>query len=65
MGVNTFAPRNFDDFTIVNENQKVVGHIRIKPSGVLWARSKAKGWYGISLEDFASYMEKNGKKQQK
>jgi len=65
MSVNSFAPRNFEDFVIVNEDEKVVGHIRVKPSGVLWARSKAKGWFGISLEEFAAYMEKKGKKQQK
>jgi hypothetical protein len=65
MAVNSFAHRDFEDFKIVDEDEKVVGHIRVKPSGILWARSKAKGWYGISLDDFATYMKKKGKKQQK
>jgi hypothetical protein len=65
MSVNSFRPRKFEDFEIVDEDQKVVGHIRVKPSGILWSRANAKGWMGISLEDFAEYMKKNGKKQGK
>ena len=65
MSVNSFRPRKFEDFEIVNEQEKVVGHIRVKPSGVLWAPSNAKVWYGVSLKDFSEYMENNGKKQNK
>ena len=65
VSVNSFRPRKFEDFEIVNEQEKVVGHIRVKPSGVLWAPSNAKVWYGVSLKDFSEYMENNGKKQDK
>jgi hypothetical protein len=65
MAVNSFRPRKFEDFEIVDEGQKVVGHIRVKPSGVLWAPSNAKVWYGISLKQFGDYMEAYGKKQDK
>jgi hypothetical protein len=61
MSVNSFRPRKFEDFEIVNEQEKVVGHIRVKPSGILWAPSNAKVWYGVSLKDFSEYMESNGK----
>ena len=53
MAVNSFDPAKFQDFTIVDEDQRVVGHIRVKPSGLLWAPPNAKVWYGISLDDFA------------
>jgi hypothetical protein len=65
MSVNCFRARKFEDFEIINDEEKVVGHIRVKPSGVLWAPSNAKVWYGISLKDFSDYMEKNGRKQNK
>ncbi len=65
MSVNNFRPRKFEDHEIVDENNKVVGHIRVKPSGVLWAPSNAKVWYGLSLGAFAKFMEEKGKKQDK
>jgi len=65
VSVNSLRPRKFEDFEIVGDDNRVVGHIRIKPSGVLWAPSNAKVWYGVSLSEFAAYMEQNGKKQDK
>jgi hypothetical protein len=46
MSVNRFNPRKFEDFDIIDGDDRVVGHIRVKPSGVLWAPSNAKVWYG-------------------
>ena len=67
MSLNTFRPSKFEDFEIVSDDkhQEVVGHIRVKPSGLLWAPADAKVWYGIKLADFAKYAVKNGKKQKK
>jgi hypothetical protein len=63
VSANSFRPRKFEDFEIVDEDDKVVGHIRVKPSSVLWAPSNAKTWYGVSLKLFAAFMEHNGKRQ--
>jgi hypothetical protein len=65
MSVNSFRPRKFEDFEIVIDDNKVVGHIRVKPSGVLWAPANAKVWYGVSLNEFATFMKERGKKQNK
>jgi hypothetical protein len=65
MATNNFSPRKFEDHTIVDENGKVVGHIRVKPSGVLWAPANAKVWYGLNLSEFSSHMLAHGKKQKK
>jgi hypothetical protein len=65
MSTNVFRPRKFEDFEIVNDSHHVVGHIRVKPSGVLWAPANSKIWYGVSLSKFSEYMEANGKKQKK
>jgi hypothetical protein len=65
MATNSFRPRKFEDHEIVDDKSKVVGHIRVKPSGILWSPKNGKDWYGISLNEFSSYMEKNGKKQNK
>lgn len=60
MSVNKFSPEKFYDYKIVDDKNLVVGHIRIKPSGVHWAPKNSRKWYGVSLEQFADWMEKNG-----
>lgn len=65
MSTNSFRPKKYEDHEIVNEENKVVGHVRVKPSGVLWSPANGRDWYGISLIDFATYMYSNGKKQKK
>lgn len=65
MATNSFRPKKFEDHEIVGADGKVVGHVRIKPSGVLWSPPNGKDWYGISLTKFAQYLESEGKKQKK
>ena len=65
MATNSFRPRKFEDHEIVDANNKVVGHIRVKPSGLLWSPKNGKDWYGVSLKAFAEFCESNGKKQTK
>ncbi len=65
MVVNNFRPKKYYDHEIVDAEGNVVGHVRVKPSGILWAPSNAKVWYGVSLDEFAQFMEKQGKKQKK
>ena len=65
MALNSFRPRKYVDHAIVDENQKAIGHIRVKPSSILWAPKNGKLWFGLSLFEFATYMENNGKKQKK
>jgi hypothetical protein len=64
MSTNSFHPTKFQDFTIVRGNNRV-GHLRIKPSGVLWAPVNSKVWYGVRLKDFGKWMEANGTRQKK
>lgn len=65
MATNSFRPRKYEDHEIVDPDGKVVGHIRVKPSGVLWSPKNGKGWYGVSLSHFAEFMEAYGEKQSK
>ncbi|HEV7999877.1 MAG TPA: hypothetical protein VGP63_08365 [Planctomycetaceae bacterium] len=65
MSNNNFKPRKFEDFEIVDPEGLVVGHIRVKPSGVLWARANSKVWHGVGLKRFAQFMEARGRKQKK
>ncbi len=39
---NQFRPEKYRDHTIVADSGEVVGHIRVKTSGVLWAPKNAK-----------------------
>jgi hypothetical protein len=65
MAVNSFRPQKYQDHEIVDAANKVVGHVRVKPSGVLWSPKNGKDWYGVSLDSFAEFMVGNGKKQTK
>ena len=65
MAVNSFRPKKYEDFEIVDSTNKVVGHIRVKPSGLLWSPKNGKDWYGISLTKLAAFVEEHGKKQSK
>jgi hypothetical protein len=62
MAKNTFSIGNFRDFEIVNEN-RVVGNIRIKPSGILWKPKNSHVWFRVDLETFATFMKEKGSKQ--
>lgn len=65
MAVNSFAPKKFVDHTIVGADGKTVGHVRVKPSGILWAPVNGKDWYGVDLDVFAQFMKTNGTKKKK
>lgn len=65
MSTNAFRPKKFEDFEIVDSTHHVVGHVRVKPSGILWAPPHGKAWYGVSLAEFSKFMEDNGKRQGK
>lgn len=63
--VNSFAPKKYEEHTLVDADSKVVGHVRVKPNNILWSPKNGKDWYGVSLSDFAVFLETKGKKQSK
>jgi hypothetical protein len=65
MTISAFRPRKFEDHETVDGAGKVFGHIRVKPSGVLWSPKNGKDWYGVSLAVFSVFMENSGKKLKK
>jgi len=65
MAKNSFRSQKFYDLEIVNDSGEVVGNVRVKPSGILWAPKGSHSWYGVSLDDFAKFALANGKKQKK
>ncbi len=65
MSANSFKTKKFVDRTILDENDKVVGHVRVKPSGILWAPANSKVWYTVDLDDFAQFMTTKGSQQTK
>jgi hypothetical protein len=62
---NNFRPRKFEDFEIVNEDELVVGHVRVKPNKLLWSPPDSKVWYGVPLNEFARYAKRKGQPQKK
>jgi len=65
MAKNSFRSEKFYDLEIVNDGGEVVGNVRVKPSGVLWAPKGSHFWYGVPLDDFARFALEHGKKQKK
>jgi hypothetical protein len=63
--VNSFASRKVEDHKIVDSNGQVVGHVRVKPSSILWSPKNGRDWYGIPLSKFGDYLVVNGRKQKK
>ncbi len=63
MSKNNFRPEKFYDFEIVDEKSRVVGKIRIKPSGILWKSKGSRDWLGVDLESFATFMNDKGMKK--
>ncbi len=66
---NEFSGPESYDHEIVEVNAQgkrvKVGEIRIKPNRVMWKAKGKHGWKGISLADFANWMEQNGEAQDK
>jgi hypothetical protein len=48
------------DFEIV-EGGKIVGWIRVKPSGILWGPKGKHSWYRLDIKNFARLARKRGK----
>jgi hypothetical protein len=60
---NEFFPRKFEDFYIIDDDNKTVGQIRVKPSGILWAPPRSRYWFRVDLQTFGEFMVQNGTKQ--
>ena len=62
---NKFDWPKHEDFGVLSVSNEVVGHIRIKPSGILWCPKGKHSWHGVTLEQFAEFAVANGKIQKK
>lgn len=53
-------PTNMDARILDKKNGKLIGTIRVKPTGILWKRKYAKGpkpFYRVSIKTFAEWIE--------
>ena len=64
MKPKSFRAPKLQDFEIQCEG-RLLGTLRVKPSGVHWAPPDAKYWYGVSLERLAEFCEQEGKRLKK
>ncbi len=54
---NSFRNSNYHEETVVDENNKVVGTIRIKPNAILWKpKGGKKKFYAVPLLKFADWI---------
>ena len=58
--MNQFKLPEYYDHEIVNDDGKKIGEIRIKPSGILWAKNGSHKWHRVDLATFIEWIEANG-----
>jgi len=51
-------------FSIVDAG-KVVGHVRVRPSGLLWRPKGKHTWRRVTIDQFATFARKRGFKVKK
>ena len=56
-----FQLRQSADFEIF-EKTRMVGTVRVKPSGILWAPKGSHSWFRVNIEDFGAYAQRHGTK---
>ena len=62
---NSFrAPAYFEE-TIIDEEDTVIGTIRVKPSSILWKPKNAQKYYSINLQKFAEWITDSDTKARK
>jgi hypothetical protein len=57
---NTFRWPNHEDFTILDANNQVIGHVRVKPTSISYKPSGRGKWRQIKLDRFAELAEEHG-----
>lgn len=50
----------FEQHTIVNDEGRVVGHVRVAPHSILWKSAGTSSWYAVPLHVFAEYAKRSG-----
>ncbi len=55
---NRFASPEFIEEVVVDDNDKKVGTIRVKPSSILWKPSGQQKFYSVTLKDFTDWITK-------
>ncbi len=53
---NSFGSPKFVEQTIKDSQGRVIGKLRLKPSGVLWKPSGQQNFYQVSLNQFAEWI---------
>ncbi len=55
-----FRRTQFEQHTILDSHERVVGHVRLKPNAIWWKPAGASSWFGVDIRGFARYMEQRG-----
>lgn len=62
---NKFRDSVFHEHVIEDEEGKIIGRLRVKPSGILWKPKYSHYFYRVWLEDFEKLaIEKDDKLEQ-
>lgn len=65
--VNSFRNPTRIDHRILGPDRKLIGTLRVKPSGVLWRPADVRKFYGVKLGEFIKWIttEPSGAKRKK
>ena len=54
--INQFSRPDHYDHTILDDQDKVVGTLRFKPSSVLWAPTNSRKFFAVPLDKFTAWI---------
>ena len=54
--INRFQSPSYIEETILDENDDVIGTVRLKPSTILWKPKNARKFHSVKLEKFIEWI---------
>jgi hypothetical protein len=57
---NTFVAPKVQEFTIQNDEGEILGHIKIRPSSILWREPEVAQWHRVRLTQFIKLARDEG-----
>ena len=60
MAKNTLRRPDLIEAQIEDENGKLIGTVRVKPTAIMWAPSDAKKWRRVGLAKFIEWIDAEG-----
>jgi hypothetical protein len=62
---NAFRSPDFREETIIDENNTIIGAVRLKPSSILWKPKGGQKYFSVTLKEFTDWISDPSTKARK